>query len=224
MPQQARTSHSPSRTQRGGTLLGLIVGLVLGLAIALVAAMYITKAPLPFMNRFQERPADAASGAANWNPNQGLVSGGTPAPVAGSSTPGQVSSAPLSPKAIESLGQPPSGVVQSGENVPATTGATGTTSPMATAPATPNTVAPATAASVLYILQIGAYSTKADAESQRAKVAFTGLEAHIDERQVGGRTLYRVRVGPYPAADQADKAQKLLNDNGIESAVVKVSR
>ncbi len=222
MPQQARTTRSPSRALRGGTLLGLIVGLVLGLAIALVAAMYITKAPLPFMNRFQERPADAASGATNWNPNQGLVSGGTPAPVAGSSTPGQVSSAPLSPKAIESLGQPPSGVVQSGENVPATTGATGTASPTAATPATtPNTAAPG---NLLYILQIGAYSTKADAESQRAKVAFTGLEAHIDERQVGGRTLYRVRVGPYPAADQADKAQKLLNDNGIESAVVKVSK
>ena len=222
MPQQARTTRSPSRALRGGTLLGLIVGLVLGLAIALVAAMYITKAPLPFMNRFQERPADAASGATNWNPNQGLVSGGTPAPVAGSSTPGQVSSAPLSPKAIESLGQPPSGVVQSGENVPPTTGATGTASPTAATPATtPNTAAPG---NLLYILQIGAYSTKADAESQRAKVAFTGLEAHIDERQVGGRTLYRVRVGPYPAADQADKAQKLLNDNGIESAVVKVSK
>ncbi|MHB9052009.1 MAG: SPOR domain-containing protein, partial [Thiomonas delicata] len=63
-----------------------------------------------------------------------------------------------------------------------------------------------------------------DAESQRAKVAFTGLEAHLDERMVNGRTLYRVRVGPYASPEQADKAQKLLNDNGIESAIVKVSK
>ncbi len=221
MPHHLRPLRSPGCAQRGGTLLGLIVGLVLGLAIALVAALYITKAPLPFMNRFQERPTGAASGAANWNPNQGLVSGGAPAPVAGSSTPVQVSSAPLSPKAIESLGQPPTGVVQPGQAATAA-GATGALGPATPAPAT--AAAPAGAPNLLYILQIGAYSTKADAESQRAKVAFTGLEAHIDERQVGGRTLYRVRVGPYPAAEQADKAQKLLNDNGIESAVVKVSK
>ena len=211
MLHHASTSISPRRAQRGGTLLGLIVGLVFGLAIALVAAMYITKAPLPFMNRFQERPSGAASGAANWNPNQGLVTGGTPAPAARSSEPGAVSSAPLSPKAIESLGKPPSGVVQSGG---------------ATPPPGGNTPAPTSAATanLQYILQIGAYSNRNDAESQRAKVAFTGLEAHLDERMVNGRTLYRVRVGPYASPEQADKAQKLLNDNGIESAIVKVSK
>ena len=161
--------------------------------------------------RFQERPSGAASGAANWNPNQGLVTGGTPAPAARSSEPGAVSSAPLSPKAIESLGQPPSGVVQSGG---------------ATPPPGGNTPAPTSAATanLQYILQIGAYSNRNDAESQRAKVAFTGLEAHLDERMVNGRTLYRVRVGPYASPEQADKAQKLLNDNGIESAIVKVSK
>lgn len=204
-------STQPRRAQRGGTLLGLIVGLVFGLAIALVAAMYITKAPLPFMNRFQERPTGAASGAANWNPNDGLVSGGAPAPVAGSSAPGAVSSAPLSPKAIESLGQPPSGVVQPGGTTPTASGKI----------PTPTTVGPS---NLQYILQIGAYSNRNDAESQRAKVAFTGLEAHLDERMVNGRTLYRVRVGPYTSSDQADKAQKLLNDNGIESAIVRVSK
>ena len=211
MLHHASKSNPPRRVQRGGTLLGLIVGLVFGLAIALVAAMYITKAPLPFMNRFQERPSGAASGAANWNPNQGLASGGALAPAAGSSAPGAVSSAPLSPKAIESLGQPPSGVVQSGGASPA---------PAAKTPAPTS----AATANLQYILQIGAYSNRNDAESQRAKVAFTGLEAHLDERMVNGRTLYRVRVGPYVSAEQADKAQKLLNDNGIESAIVKVSK
>lgn len=211
MLHHASNSIPPRRVQRGGTLLGLIVGLVFGLAIALVAAMYITKAPLPFMNRFQERPSGAASGAANWNPNQGLASGGALAPAAGSSEPGAVSSAPLSPKAIESLGQPPSGVVQSGGATPAP------------AAKTPGPTSAATA-NLQYILQIGAYSNRNDAESQRAKVAFTGLEAHLDERMVNGRTLYRVRVGPYGSPEQADKAQKLLNDNGIESAIVKVSK
>ncbi len=195
----------PLAAQRGGTLLGLIIGLVLGLAIALAAAMYITKAPLPFMNRFQQRPAISASAAANWNPNRDLAGG--PAPVAGSSTASPVSSAPLSQRAIEALGQPPGGVVQ---------GANSSAPAVAPAPSS------APAANLQYIVQIGAYGDRADAERQRAKVALAGLEARLDVRVVGGRTLYRVRVGPYASQADADKAQQALNNAGITSVVVKM--
>jgi cell division protein FtsN len=37
----------------GGTLLGIFIGLVLGLAIATVAAIYVTNAPVPFVNKAQ---------------------------------------------------------------------------------------------------------------------------------------------------------------------------
>jgi cell division protein FtsN len=43
--------------QFGGTVLGVIIGLVAGLAIALVVAIYITNAPVPFVNKVQ-RPTD----------------------------------------------------------------------------------------------------------------------------------------------------------------------
>ena len=45
-------------SQRGGTILGFILGLVVGLGIALGVAVYVTKVPLPFMNKGQTRGAD----------------------------------------------------------------------------------------------------------------------------------------------------------------------
>lgn len=202
------------RRQSGGTLIGLIAGLVIGLAIALGVALYISKAPLPFMNRFQERPSGAASGAANWNPNQGL-SGVTATPPAGSgSMPLTAASRPLSPSALAELRQP-SPAAASQDAATTATQAPATTSPEPTA---------ATPAVVSYVLQVGAYSTQEDAERQRAKVALTGQEAHIDQRVVNGRTLYRVRVGPFSSAQQAEKTQKLLSDNGIQTALVRVTK
>ena len=41
----------------GGTLLGIFIGLVLGLAIATVAAIYVTNAPVPFVNKAQTQRA-----------------------------------------------------------------------------------------------------------------------------------------------------------------------
>jgi cell division protein FtsN len=37
--------------QRGGTILGLIFGMVIGLAAALAVAVYVTKVPVPFLNK-----------------------------------------------------------------------------------------------------------------------------------------------------------------------------
>ena len=122
-----------------------------------------------------------------------------------------VASKPLSPQALAKLGQP--GVGASQPTAP-TTGAT-------TAPAT--AAKPAAPGPVQYVLQVGAYSTREDAERQRAKVALIGQEAHVDERVVNGRTLYRVRVGPFTSAQQAEQTQKLLSDNGVQTALVRTS-
>jgi len=72
---------SPSR-QRGGFVLGLVLGLVVGLALALGVALYISKTPLPFIDKVPGRTAeqDAAEAEKNkgWNPNAPLA-GKTPA-------------------------------------------------------------------------------------------------------------------------------------------------
>ena len=46
------------KKQRGGTILGFIIGVVVGLAGALAVAVYVTKVPVPFMNKGQTRSAD----------------------------------------------------------------------------------------------------------------------------------------------------------------------
>ena len=43
------------KQQHGGTILGLIIGIVIGLAVALAVAVYVTKVPVPFMNKGQSR-------------------------------------------------------------------------------------------------------------------------------------------------------------------------
>ncbi len=49
------TENVPDTSQRGTTLVGFIAGLVLGLAIAVAVALFITNAPVPFVNKV--RPA-----------------------------------------------------------------------------------------------------------------------------------------------------------------------
>jgi hypothetical protein len=41
--------------QRGGTTMGVIVGLLVGLALALAVALYVTKVPVPFVNKVPQR-------------------------------------------------------------------------------------------------------------------------------------------------------------------------
>ena len=41
--------------QRGGFAIGLIVGLLIGLALALGVALYVTKVPIPFVNKVPQR-------------------------------------------------------------------------------------------------------------------------------------------------------------------------
>jgi cell division protein FtsN len=67
--------------QRGGTFLGLILGLVLGLGVALAVAVYVTKVPVPFVNKSQSRTGeqDAAETKKNkdWDPNA-MIQGKNP--------------------------------------------------------------------------------------------------------------------------------------------------
>ena len=44
--------------QRGNTVLGFILGLVVGLTVALVVAIYVTKVPIPFLNKGLSRNAE----------------------------------------------------------------------------------------------------------------------------------------------------------------------
>ena len=76
--------------QAGGFALGLVVGLLVGLALALGVALYITKAPVPFLNKVPQRTVEQDKAEAernkNWDPNAPLV-GKLPRPVVAASAP-----------------------------------------------------------------------------------------------------------------------------------------
>ena len=75
-----------------------------------------------------------------------------------------------------------------------------------------------------YFIQAGAYRTPEDAEQQRARLVLLGMQAKVTEREQAGRTVYRVRVGPFGKKDDADKIKERLDNNSIETALVRVQR
>lgn len=205
-------------TQRGGTLLGLIIGALIGLAAALAVAVYITKVPVPFMNKSQSRGPDhdAAEAKKNrdWDPNAPLYGKKTAKPPAASGgpvtdvTPQKPAAAPVAPaEPVAKTAKPPADPI--GDLAKAKLAA-----PAATPGADPFS----------YFVQVGAFRTPEDAEQQRAKISLMGLEAKVTEREQSGRTVYRVRLGPFDKKDDADKAKERLDGSGIETALVRVQR
>ena len=75
-----------------------------------------------------------------------------------------------------------------------------------------------------YFIQAGAYRTPEDAEQQRARLLLLGMQARITEREQAGRTVYRVRIGPFDKKDEADRVKDKLDNSSIETALVRVQR
>ncbi|ROZ61999.1 SPOR domain-containing protein [Ramlibacter sp. WS9] len=206
-------------SQRGSVIVGIIIGVVLGLAAALAVAVYVTKVPVPFLNKGQSRTAeqDAAEVRKNrdWDPNAPLY--------------GKNPAKPLPPA--------PSGIA------PAPPVATIPAPPVATAPAAsvPKAIVKTPAADPLgelasartsgpgadpffYFVQAGAFRTPEDAEAQRAKLSLMGIEAKVTEREQSGRQVFRVRVGPFDKKEEADRQKEKLESGGVETALVRVQR
>jgi cell division protein FtsN len=51
-----------------------------------------------------------------------------------------------------------------------------------------------------------------------------GLAARITEREQAGRTVYRVRVGPYDRREDAEAGRAKLEGGGVEAALVRVQK
>jgi cell division protein FtsN len=54
-----------------------------------------------------------------------------------------------------------------------------------------------------YWVQIGAFSAQVRAEGVKEALASKGITTIIDDRNVDGQTMYRVRVGPYTSETEA---------------------
>ncbi|KQO15454.1 SPOR domain-containing protein [Acidovorax sp. Leaf78] len=215
------------KQQTGGTIIGFIVGVIVGLGAALAVAVFVTKVPVPFLNKSNGRGVDLDAAESqknkNWDPNSPLY-GKNPArpPVAAASAPASapaVAAAPApdvraaasapkpaasKPEAAKAESKP--GADPLGDLAVAKAAAKGNVDPFD------------------YFVQAGAFRTQADADAQRAKLAMLGWEARVSEREQNGRPVFRVRVGPFAKRDDAEQLKEKLDGTGVESALVRVQR
>ena len=189
--------------QRGNTFVGFILGLVVGLSLALVVAIYVTKVPIPFLDKGLSRSAeeDAAEEKKNkdWDPNAPLY-GKNPAANAplkpDQPAPGKLVVPPPAPEP-PSMGEDPLGDLAASK---------------------------ARGDEFQYFIQVGAFHLTEDAEGQRAKLALIGYDPKISERDQAGKMVYRVRLGPFDLKSEAEQIQTKLKSTKFESALIRVQR
>lgn len=170
----------------GTWFYGFLVGGVVGVACCAGAALYITKAPIPFVNKVNQA-SDKINPIADGtipDPNKAL-SGSTDAP----------SNAPKS--RVVTVEPPTSEQAAEETKLQITQGSR-------------------------FVVQAGAFSTQVDAEARRAELAFLGFEARVIPRTDGDKTLYRVRLGPFGTAEEANSVKSRLQENSITATVGRV--
>jgi cell division protein FtsN len=188
---------------------------LVGLALALAVALYVTKAPVPFVNKVQQRTPEQDAAEVernkNWDPNAPLANKPaaprpTTAPPPGINPVPPPGITPVPPRPASALAEP----------------ARPQRDPV------PIAIAPQSARPGLdpfvYFVQAGAFSKPEDAEAQRAKLAMLGYAAKITEREQSGRPMYRVRLGPFQLRDEAEATQVKLQAGGETAALVRVER
>lgn len=92
----------------------------------------------------------------------------------------------------------------------------------ATAPAAAAPVARADS-SARYILQAGSFSASGDAEALKARIALLGLSARVESGDANGKTVYRVRMGPYGTATELAEAKQKLGNGGLPALAIKAN-
>lgn len=219
---QRRRSSSSKKTG-GSTLFGLLAGLIIGLGAAAAVAYFVTQVPMPFVDKASRDPANVllppnVSDAPD--PNLGLYgqSGGAgsaangptvtpPAPLPGQArAPDQDALGAL----LETLDtakpgtpdKPPPPAQLESQRKPSAADIAATTQ-------------------TTYFLQAGAFRSGNDAEAVKAQILLMGLPAQVQEAQVGGSTLHRVRVGPFKGIDEMNRSRVRLSEAKIESNVIK---
>ena len=71
-------------------------------------------------------------------------------------------------------------------------------------------------------LQAGSFATESDAENLKARLAFAGWQASIQQGTLPDKgTRYRVRLGPYDNTDELTRIASDLAKNGFDVAVIK---
>ena len=224
------------KKQQGGFALGFVVGLLVGLIVALGVALYVTKTPVPLMNKAQQRTPeqDAAEAERNksWDPNAALVGKQSARPVAPAApaTPASDTAivphtaGPVLPPPVDGVKTVPPAAVAKPEPPKSTRDAAAILNGGDAGDAVKTAAAGSGADPFIYFVQVGAYSKPEDAEQQRARLALSGLRATVSEREQNGRTVHRVRLGPFEKKDEADAQTDRAKAIDPDASLVRVER
>ena len=198
------THHTSHGRQRGGTLVGFILGLLLGLLIAVGVALYVTKAPIPFVNKVGRAPTTPTA------PLTGSEPGKLPDP-----------NKSLYPKEATAPAESTEAPAKAAADAPAENADS-----KGGAPVIDQSTPPVGESGEIRqsFLQAGAFKSPDEAENMKARLALLGFEAKVSQTDRTGTILYRVRIGPYGRADDLNRVRQRLSENGIQPSVVLVSK
>jgi cell division protein FtsN len=238
----AKRKPAKRSAERGSTLYGVLTGLLIGLVVAAGVAFYVTRAPVPFVDRASRGADQSALPDVRHapDPNSGLYgrdgAAGTAPSGPTATPPAPVPEAqPAKPQQADDLGaliatlpSAPSVSQPAAPPVHAPASEKPAEKPAQKAPVTvaSNTPAKETKdagkdANGKYFLQAGAYRSADDADTLKARIILLGLPVSVQKAEVNGKPINRVRVGPFARLDDMNRARSRLGENKIEVAVVR---
>ncbi|MBU6483866.1 MAG: SPOR domain-containing protein [Betaproteobacteria bacterium] len=224
----------------GGTLLGVFIGIVVGLGLAAGVAYWLMRNnpairfPSP-AGSAQEPPQDASAAAKSGDADKPrfdfykILPGVEEPKVQSGVRPAERGDRAVAEQARgRSAGSPPGAAPTGGS---AGSGAAPTPSAAA---APPRGAAPSAAVAAIdhgattpqpgsrYWLQAGSFTGESDAENLKARLAFAGLEAAVQQGVLPDKSIrYRVRLGPYDNLDELGRMKAELSKRGFDVAVVR---
>lgn len=224
------TRRKSSAQSKSSLFSGIIIGLIIGLAIAVAAALYITKAPIPFMDKVSPNIEDILSSGGygvddsvgiDSDPNRGLygvaitsdlpVFQGKEAQVASELGRITATTPPITPPTATDTEPENLDTLIAQLNEP-----TAQTKPTQAAKAQQSNTTATT-----YYLQAGAFRSSKDAEAIRARILLLGLDASVKAGTYDGGVINRVRVGPFNGIDAMNTARSTLGKEKIETSIVR---
>ena len=210
-----RRTQPAKKKSGGGTLIGMFIGLVLGVGAAAGVVWYMIKSPLPFVDKSPPPRSEVAAAAA------ATANGKTAQPMALPGKPGD----PIPEKRFQFYDILPgkTDAVPAKEDKPASVAKEEVKKeePKKEEKKEEKKTEEAKESKQPLFLQAGSFSTAQDADNQKAKLAFMGVEAVVQQVMVQDKTYYRVRVGPYNKIDELNKTRTELAKAGIEAALAK---
>ena len=74
-----------------------------------------------------------------------------------------------------------------------------------------------------YLIQVGSFKERAEAEQQKANLALLGIETRIEKVTIDNdQTWYRVRIGPEKDQRRVENILARLEENDIKALVMMV--